>query len=84
MNKIDWAPKAVRQLLRFPVDDQQTLRSGVETLADFPQCSNIKKLVDHRSQYRLRIGRFRIFFDFDGMAHIVHVEEVRRRDDNTY
>jgi mRNA-degrading endonuclease RelE of RelBE toxin-antitoxin system len=84
VNKIDWAPKAIRQLLKMPISDQKEIRDGVAPLTDFPICVNIKKLVKHRYQYRLRIGRFRVFFDFDGIAHIVHVEEVKKRDDNTY
>jgi mRNA-degrading endonuclease RelE of RelBE toxin-antitoxin system len=30
------------------------------------------------------VGRYRVFFDFDGEAHIVAVEEVKKRDEHTY
>ncbi len=84
MNRIDWAPRAVRQILKLEAADQKSIRTGVETLRKFPGCPNIKRLVDQDSQYRLRVGRFRVFFDFDGAAHIVHIEQVRQRDEHTY
>ncbi len=53
-------------------------------LVSFPNCQNIKKLVNHRYSYRLRVGRFRVFFNFDGAIKVVAIEEVQRRNDNTY
>lgn len=34
--------------------------------------------------YRLRVGNYRVFFEFDGAVRIVSIEEVRRRDGRTY
>ena len=49
-----------------------------------PQPRNVKALTNHKSQYRLRVGNYRVFFNFDGAVHIVYIEEVRKRDERTY
>lgn len=35
-------------------------------------------------QYRLRVGQFRVLFNYDGDVKIVSIEEIKRRDENTY
>lgn len=34
--------------------------------------------------YRLRVGRYRIFFSNDDAISIITIEEVKKRDDRTY
>ncbi len=55
-----------------------------QALADFPHCQGVKKLVNHDYSYRLRVGDYRVFFEFDGYVHIVSIEEVKKRDESTY
>ena len=45
---------------------------------------NIKALSNHAHGYRLRVGSYRVFFDFDGAVRIVSIEEVKKRDERTY
>jgi mRNA interferase RelE/StbE len=45
---------------------------------------NVKVLVNHAYGYRLRVGIYRVFFDFDGAVRIVSIEEVKKRDERTY
>lgn len=57
----------------------------VQALKDFPDCANAKRLTSHAYSYRLRVGSYRVFFEFQGgEACIVSIEEVRKRDDHTY
>ena len=49
-----------------------------------PNCINVKALTNHKYQYRLRVGNYRVFFNFDGVIHIVSIEEVKKRDERTY
>ncbi len=86
MNKIQWQPKATRQLRKIK-DKQQQRRIYQETrvLERFPDCPNVKRLTNHVYSYRLRIGNYRVFFEFEGgEARIVSIEEVRKRDERTY
>jgi mRNA-degrading endonuclease RelE of RelBE toxin-antitoxin system len=55
--------------------------NAVESLKDFPNCQNIKKLKD-RNDYRLRIGNWRVFFTES--AQIMYIEEIKKRDEHTY
>jgi len=34
--------------------------------------------------YRLRVGDYRVFFEFDGSVHVIDIEEVKKRDERTY
>ena len=53
-------------------------------LVDLSSARNVKALKDHEYGYRLRVGNYRVFFEFDGAVRIVSVEEVRKRDERTY
>ena len=84
MNAIEWAKTAKKQLQQLNPKDRKTVYSGVATLARFPNCGNVKRLTHHQYDYRLRIGRYRVFFEFKSDIKIVKIEEVKKRDDRTY
>lgn len=86
MNTILWRPKALRQLRKVKDGKiQEQIFEEVQTLKDFPNCANVKQLTNHRYGYRLRVGNYRVFFDFQGgEARIVSIEEVKKRDEHTY
>ena len=84
MNSIEWTKKAVKQLRKLQRPDQQTIFAQTQTLANWPNCQNVKSLSNHKHPYRLRVGRFRVFFDVDSDVKIVKIEEVKKRDENTY
>lgn len=82
MKSIKWRPKALRQIRK--IKDQQareTIYDAVSSLKDFPNCPNIKKL-KAREEYRLRVGRWRVIFTES--LEILYIEEVKKRDENTY
>jgi mRNA-degrading endonuclease RelE of RelBE toxin-antitoxin system len=86
MNEVTYHKKAARQLRKLQPSDSKAVRAECNKLANMPNCQNqdIKALAGHKYQYRLRVGNFRVFFDFDGVAKIVRIEEVKKRDENTY
>ncbi len=84
MNEIEWRLKAARQLRKLEKPAQVQVRDAVETLRQFPDCRNVTALSNHKYGYRLRTGRYRILFEFDGAIHVVTIEEVRKRDERTY
>jgi mRNA-degrading endonuclease RelE of RelBE toxin-antitoxin system len=53
-------------------------------LLDLSKARNVKALVNHAYGYRLRVGNYRVFFDFEGAVRIVSIEEVKKRDERTY
>lgn len=85
MNSINWQPKALRQLRKIEAHASKQIRTAVTTeLADLSKARNVKALTSHEYGYRLRVGNYRVFFDFDGAVRIVSIEEVRKRDERTY
>lgn len=85
MNSIDWQPKALRQLRKIDPHAGKQIRSAVAAeLTDLSKARNVKALTNHEYGYRLRVGGYRVFFEFDGTVRIVSIEEVRRRDERTY
>ena len=82
MNPILWQPKALRKL---PGQANADIRAAVSAeLVDLVQARNVTALVRHEYGYRLRVGKYRVFFDFDGAVRIVSIEEVKKRDERTY
>ncbi len=85
MNSIDWQPKALRQLRKIDARASKQIRDAVSTeLVDLAQARNVKALTDHEYGYRLRVGNYRVFFEYDGVVRVVRIEEVRKRDERTY
>lgn len=85
MNEIRWKPKAAKQANKIKEPKTRTqIFEGVQALANFPECQDVKALRNHEYSYRLRVGDFRVFFEFDGKIRIVSVEEVRKRNERTY
>lgn len=84
MNSIKWTPKATKQLRKLDVQFQRPIVDAVKSLEAMPACQNIKALTNHEYGYRLRIGNFRVLFDWSGEIKIVEIQEVRKRDERTY
>lgn len=85
MNKIEWTPKAARQLRKLPRQDQVKVRDNVQDkLPHFPRCTGVKALSDHTYGYRLRVGMYRVMFDFEGSIKLVRIEKVSKRNERTY
>ena len=85
MYRIDWQKKARKQLDKITDrDTRREITGAVATLAEFPNATQVKKLVNHRHEYRLRVGRYRVLFDVLDAVQIISIEEVKKRDDRTY
>jgi mRNA interferase RelE/StbE len=85
VNTINWQPKALRQLRKMESGANKQIRVAVSAeLVDLTQARNVKALTNHACGYRLRVGGYRVFFDFDGAVRVVSIEEVKKRDERTY
>ena len=85
MNKVEWKRKALKQINKFDYQYRVKIFDAVEELSDLNTCSNIKRLTNHKYDYRLRVGSFRVFFDLiDGEVTVVEIQEVKKRDERTY
>ncbi|MCK3657510.1 cytotoxic translational repressor of toxin-antitoxin stability system [Pasteurellaceae bacterium Pebbles2] len=83
MVEIIFQPKAMKQLRKIPQGIEIYERCA--ELKHFPYCRNVKTLTNHKYQYRFRVGNYRVLFNIQNdIMSIVSIEEVRKRDDNTY
>jgi len=83
-NPIKWNRKALKQLGKLHSADQATVKNAVRALAHMPNVHNVKALVKHVYGYRLRVGNYRVLFDWNGDIRIVKIQEVKKRDERTY
>ncbi|MDO5673483.1 MAG: type II toxin-antitoxin system RelE/ParE family toxin [bacterium] len=82
MKRIEWKPKAFRQLRKIKDLKQQALiHDAVSALSSFPDCANVKR-IKTTDMYRLRVGSWRVFFTES--FEILWIEEVKKRNENTY
>ena len=84
MNEVIWSKRAKRQLARIPIKYRIAITEATRSLAEFPDCRNVRHLKNHIYGFRLRVGRYRVFFDHDGEIKIVAIQEVKKRNERTY
>ena len=82
--KIVWKRRARRQLDNIQTQDATRILKKVRGLADREAWKNVKALKNHAYQYRLRVGNYRVLFDIRDGVEILDVEEVCRRNEQTY
>jgi len=86
MNEIVWHNRARKQLKKIPAHYRKAIHDHIDKLEDFPLCPelDLKELKNHSYGYRLRVGRYRIFFDHTDDIKIIEIQEVKKRDERTY
>jgi len=85
MNKIIWNKRALQQLRKIPAKTKKAIIAAVEDLPMTDGWRNVKSLTNHKYMYRLRVGRFRVFFDLEQTeVKIYLIQEVKKRDERTY
>lgn len=87
MATIQWKRKAIKQLSKVARQYQPVITEAVTSLEDYQTNAQVKRLVNHHYEYRLRVGNYRVFFNVSHdeiEIEIVWVEEVKKRDESTY
>ena len=86
--EVDVTKRAIRQLTRIPEEHRKRIFTAIRALEDSETWGDVKKLVNHDYDYRLRVGRYRVLFnmtDDDSLEiQVIRVEEVKKRDNQTY
>ncbi len=85
MMNVLWQPKALKQLKK--VGDrsvQERILAATRGLVSFPACPNVKQLLGHAYTHRLRVGNWRVLFNAFAEVNIISIEEVKKRDEQTY
>ncbi len=75
-------PRVERQLARLERRDLASVRKKIRGLAVEPRPRRVLHLGD--SEYRVRQGNWRIFYDINDAERIVTITDVLRRNERTY
>ncbi|WP_454741009.1 type II toxin-antitoxin system RelE family toxin [Citrobacter freundii] len=87
MPKVEWSKKAKKQLSRIDSRYREMIFDKVGELEDFPDVQlDLKKIQGSKDkEYRVRVGVYRVLFTvIDGKTRIIRIDEVMRRQTNTY
>lgn len=84
MYAVNWSNKAKKQLRKIDRKEQLTIIDAVDRLEEFPNARNVISLTKHEYEYRMRVGNYRILFDADTEVRIIEIQQVKKRDEQTY
>lgn len=63
---------------------QKPITDAVGKLENMPECANVKALTNHEYGFRLRVGNYRVVFDWETTVKVIEIQEVSKRDERTY
>ncbi|WP_314251776.1 type II toxin-antitoxin system RelE/ParE family toxin [Eikenella halliae] len=81
-NTVKWTNRAATQLLKLDKRYQHAIRDKAAMLKDFPAVSaDIKKMAGGSNRYRMRIGAYRLIFEWQTgqEPHIIEIQQVSTR-----
>ncbi len=86
MRSIIWHNTARKQIKKIPRHYQSGIYSRIEMLKKFPDVEGLDviPLVNHKYDYRMRAGRYRVLFNEQEQIQIIEIREVKKRDGRTY
>jgi mRNA interferase RelE/StbE len=70
---------AERDLRQLSVEDFHRVISHIKALADDPRPSGCRKITGSKSDWRIRIGDYRVIYEIDEKAKAVRVMRIRHR-----
>jgi mRNA-degrading endonuclease RelE of RelBE toxin-antitoxin system len=73
---------AQKELKRLPAKDQVSVEAALDALERDPFSGDIKRL--RPSEWRRRVGNYRVFYDLLLEEHLVVVTAIKRRTSTTY
>jgi len=78
---VEFAPAAVRQLRKLPSDVQSRIAHVIDKLSNNPLPSGVKKLSGQDALYRVRVGDYRVVYQFLSGRLLVLIVRVGHRKD---
>ena len=85
---VEITKKALKQLKKIQQQEQPKIYNAMQNLKNSETWGDVRKLVNHEYDYRLRLGNYRVLFNAtdDETLEIneIRVEEVKKRDERTY
>jgi mRNA interferase RelE/StbE len=80
--KLLYARSVKKDIKNIDIARLKTIKKEIEKLIDFPYVKNIKRLTHHPvSDYRLRVGDYRVLFDVDSSDMTINILKIGHRKD---
>lgn len=79
--RIEMSNQAIDNLTEIPPAQLPAILRAIRLLARNPSDSNIKKLKAKPNTWRLRVGKWRILFEFKQSEHIITFTSLSDRKD---
>jgi len=81
-NRILIARKALKELKDIPEKDQELIKDRISKLAFFPLVRlDVKKLKGFEKTYRLRVGDYRVIFEFEKDEKVIRILKIGKRSE---
>jgi mRNA interferase RelE/StbE len=77
--RIEFAPRADRDLGGLPGDVQRRVKVRVEALAEDPRPRGVEKLSGEEGLYRIRIGTYRVIYEIRDRVLVVLILKLGHR-----
>jgi mRNA interferase RelE/StbE len=79
---IKYANSVKKDLGKIDRQQHERIKKAIESLKEFPDISNIKKLSAHPlADYRLRVGEYRVLFDVYWEKRTIYILKIGPRQD---
>ncbi len=75
--KIEFKPRSLKDLRSINADDAQKILAKIRAMEN-DLAGNVKRLTEFESQYRLRVGNYRVLFDVESDNIIIYRVKHRR------
>ncbi len=83
-NRVLISKKALKELQNVPVSERGLIKDRISKLAFFPLARlDVQKLRGYDAIYRLRVGDYRVIFEYDKENRVVRILKVGKRE-NVY
>lgn len=76
---VELKPRAIKDLKNLQRQDSSRIADALERLQS-DMTGDVKKLTNFSSEYRLRVGQFRVLFEIENGTRIVVYRVVHRRE----
>ena len=83
-NRVLISKKALKELQNVPISERGLIKDRISKLAFFPLARlDVQKLRGYENVYRLRVGDYRVLFEYEKDERTVKVLKIGKRE-NVY
>ena len=83
-NRVLISKKALKELRDIPGHERELIKDRISKLAFFPLARlDVQKLMGYDAVYRLRVGDYRVIFEYDKGNRLIKILKVGKRE-NVY